>query len=94
MSKFKVGEIVIGQNFIRQLYRNSAECEIIGGLQTRTSTITGTTEVTIGMKYKVKWSDGTITCQPEMYLKKKPPEEASWEEIQKSTGWNPAREIA
>ena len=96
MSKFSVGEIAIGQNFINSPYLNGEElvinsaygkfvCSIYNGEPcSPPKTIEG---------YMCIKPDGCKTCLEIKHLrKKKPPkEEASWKQIEELTNWHPER---
>jgi len=89
MSKFKVGEIAIGQNFNVSLFLNGAEVEVIGLLMFRMANLDGVIKEHYG--YKIKKQDGGISSvSPDKLRKKKPPQQKStWEEIQEITNWSP-----
>lgn len=70
---FKVGEIVIGQNFILATSRNGMEAEIIGALEMRQWIIRDTGRMGESVAYKVRWADGEITSQEPPYLRRKKP---------------------
>ena len=92
MSKFKVGEIAIGQNFVNTPKRNGMECEILSILEWVECENITTGERTKGWRHMVGWADGKTTYQETTFLKKKPPEEkASWEEIHSITNWHPQK---
>lgn len=86
---FKVGDICIGQHFLRHTEYNGMECEIIGGLDLRQW---GAADGRMGedMSYRVRWADGTVSNQLGHNLRPKRPrhwlnEVVSWETV----GWMP-----
>ena len=87
MSKFKVNEIVVLINAtLKNKHSVGDEYEIISESYRDDDG---------DVCYQISGRDGTWTAMETSLRKKKPPEEASWEEIQRITkGWNPAREIA
>lgn len=93
MDKFEIGEAAVGQNHVNYTSLNGAECIIVGGLEGRHTIDRTTREVNLNnATYLVKWANGETTATRPKYLKKKkPPEEASWEEIQRTVGWNPTK---
>lgn len=71
---FKVGEILVGQDFFRNPRRNGMECEVVGGLALHHWRCTTTGEIGKGMNYEVKWSDGSVTVQaPHQLRRRRPP---------------------
>jgi hypothetical protein len=79
MAKFKIGEIIEGQNFIYQTYRNGMEGKIISDLELNTGRQAWDGIITTKYRHEISWSDGTTTLQQPWYLrKKKPPKEIDW----------------
>lgn len=71
---FKVGEICIGQNHIRDLYKNGLECEIIVGFGLHEWAHHDTGEAGQSMGYVVLWANGDEhVCEPKYIRKKHPP---------------------
>jgi hypothetical protein len=71
--QFKVGEVVIGQNFVFSTHRNGMEAEIIGGLSEREGWDEVTLEYYASTCYEVLWADGRITIQEPHYLRRRKP---------------------
>lgn len=90
MSKFKVGEIAIGCNFILSQIRNGMECEIVGPLQKMIARHFITNKETTGYRYLVLWADGSETAEEPHYLRHKNPPQSSWEEL--ADIWDPTKE--
>lgn len=72
--QFKVGEVLVGQHFVRDTYRNGQECTVIGKLKIRSWYMPKTGEIRSGVTYFVRWSDGHENCAwPEKLRRKQPP---------------------
>jgi len=89
MPKFKVGDVCIGQNLIRDLHHNGMECMVthpFGLYECSDERIRGVFEC-----YLVKWADGTWggAYESKLRLKRPPAPEAlgEWE----LCPWRPAR---
>jgi hypothetical protein len=73
-SPFKVGDVCIGQNFVRDIDRNGVECTIIGGLEPRNYLDFHSGETFLLYCHEVEWSDGLISSiQPKNLRRKQPP---------------------
>lgn len=89
--QFKIGEIVVGQNFTVTTKYNGMEAEIIGGLEFRRAR-TSHGKLERGSMYRVQWADGKITSQfPHELRRKKPPKReidtvVAWSDC----AWRPA----
>lgn len=86
MAEFVVGEIAIICNCVRVAYFNNRECEITGGLKLRN----GKTWKTPHMAYEINVGGEILYCRPQNLRKRKPPSDP-WSEIERQTGWNPAK---
>lgn len=95
MSKFKVGDIIIGQNFIFNLSYNGLEGEVIAAEKIRRTRKRNTNEIDNVLSYLILWSNNNMTAQKEFNLRKKPPKEktSTWEEVEKISGWNPTKTL-
>jgi hypothetical protein len=88
---FKVGDVCIGQNFVRDLEYNGMECVVVGGLEVREWYRSDTGEGGCDINYLVRWENGEVCCQQPFYLRAKQPprhwlnEVVSWETV----GWMP-----
>ena len=90
MSKFKVGDDAVV--FSPDDYIHNEECVVVGELRRRAWNGSGLLEGQSGVDdvYEIDIRGEIFYVFPWELRKKKPPEEASWEEIQKSTGWSPS----
>jgi len=95
MSKFKVGDAIVGQNFDYVTYYNGAEGEVIEVLAIKETIGRQSKKKQCGNHYTVLWDNGKREAQIEFRLrKKKPPQEKStWEEFERETkcNWNPLK---
>jgi hypothetical protein len=81
MSKFEIGEIVIGQHFVHSTCLNGVELEVVRGLESRLiefiNRVPCVPQTLIG--YGIRHPAGYITHIEPYYLrKKKPPKEIDW----------------
>lgn len=72
---FKVGEVLVGVNFITHPDRNDMECIVIGGLDVSDAILVRTGEVVRACAtYEVEWADGFVdNVQPKNLRRKQPP---------------------
>jgi hypothetical protein len=73
MATFKVGEIILGQNFIHETFRNNMEGEVISPLIYGEARQSADGAISKDWRHHIRWSDGSVTVQQPKYLKKKPP---------------------
>lgn len=71
--QFKVGEVLVGQNHIRNTEYNGMECIVTGELKMRRFTYIGYTDLYEEMRYKVQWANGIITSASQFTLRRKQP---------------------
>jgi hypothetical protein len=73
-SPFKVGDVCIGQHFIKVPERNGMECTIIGPLMFALWIDAHSYQICPSYCYLVQWSDGIIVnIAPENLRRKQPP---------------------
>lgn len=71
---FRLGEVVLGQNFVDFTEHNGEELLVVGGLEYRTVTCLTSLKTVSGMSYKVQTKYGeTFTCGPHQLRRRKPP---------------------
>lgn len=71
---FKVGEVLVWQNFILSTELNNSECKVLAELKTRTTRNRVTREISHDPKYLVEWEDGDIqSIRPFNLRRKQPP---------------------
>lgn len=92
MDVFKVGEAVIGQNFIVSTELNGMEAEIIGGLTMRRGFDAVTLEFAETMCYEVMWATGAVSLQEPWYLRRRKPPTTGEESIIAMFRTTPKRE--
>ena len=73
MDEFKLGEIVVGQNFVISTHKNGMEGTIIGPLAKCEAIEKGTGRTSTHYRYEVEWANGDTTYQRPKYLRKLPP---------------------
>lgn len=76
MEHYKVGEIVIGQNFQNSTHLNGVECQIVKGLDFAFDCYSLATGRNLGPSsfYEVQWPDGSIIpVRPQNLRRKQPP---------------------
>lgn len=74
-TQFKVGEVLVGQNFVNRIQRNGQECIVIEGLfvTDHWDDITGEKHGPEPM-YRVEWPDGDqVLVRPRNLRRKHPP---------------------
>jgi hypothetical protein len=71
--QFKLGEVVIGQNFIYATHRNGDECIIIEPLRLHDAIGKYTRVISREALYKVRWSDGEEICVAPVCLRRRQP---------------------
>lgn len=69
--QFKVGEVLVGQNFIHMPSYNGMECVVLAGLQMRRGFGMATREPLFGQMYRVQWANGYISSQFPRNLRRK-----------------------
>lgn len=72
---FKVGDVVIAQNFVEMPWRNGCEGVVIA-IKTNLPVVGSVTKnfAVLPLAYRVEWSDGKITAQEPYQLRlKRPP---------------------
>lgn len=74
MTNFNIGDVCVGQNFVRDTSYNGKECTVLGfGVVDAYCTITDQLLGPMAL-YKVEWFDSSITYQDANELRlKKPP---------------------
>ena len=96
--KYKVGEILIGQNFVGSPRLNDMECEVLeyGDYIAAFNNGVPCARQEVKNRYLVRWADGRETTTKERLLRRKrnPQELGSWEAIRELTNWNPSEVVA
>ena len=89
MSKFEIGdEVVFVDAATEHKYLIGEECEILKLLDRSHSTCETPQLYEISLRH-----NGLLVGCAECCLRKKKPPEATWEEIQALTNWNPSKEV-
>lgn len=72
--QFKIGEVLVGQNFVICPEFNGCECVVVGALKMREGINVATGLLATDLQYAVQWSTGKITnARPYLLRRKQPP---------------------
>lgn len=92
--QFKVGEVLVGQNYTIRTSRNGMECEVIAPLMLRQWHFDGEVPAGSGFVYEVRWADGHVNAAFPKNLRRKQPPAGEQSILRMLTQPMPKKELA